>query len=103
MKRYFSISSDIQRLAQNYPIQSSGAETIKVAAYFFYKWILENNLMYKVMIVNLVHDEILIECDKELKDIVMAKVKECMEKSGDFYCRRIKLTAEPEAANYWIH
>lgn len=103
MKRYFTISSDIQRLAQNYPIQSSGAETIKVAAYFFYKWILENNLMYKVMIVNLVHDEILIECDKELEDIVMAKVKECMEKSGDFYCRRIKLTADPESANYWIH
>lgn len=103
MKRYFSINSDIQRLAQNYPIQSSGAETIKVAAYYFYKWIIENNLLYKVKIINMVHDEILIECDKELEQLVLVKIKEFMEKSGDLYCRRIKLTAEPESAKYWIH
>ena len=80
MKRYFSINSDIQRLAQNYPIQSSGAETIKVAAYYFYKWIIENNLLYKVKIINMVHDEILIECDKELEQLVLVKIKEFMEK-----------------------
>ena len=103
IKRYFTIGGNIQRLAQNYPIQSSGAETVKVAAYYFYKWIVQSNLMYKVKIVNMVHDEILIECDKELEELVMIKIKEFMEKSGDIYCRRIKLSAEPESANYWIH
>lgn len=103
IKQFWKYDGIIQRTSQNFNIQGSSAETIKIAAYFLYNWILENNYLHIIKVVNLVHDEILIECPTNLVEITKEKVKECMERSGNIYCKRVPLLAEPEDADYWIH
>lgn len=103
IKLYFQYKGSIQRIAQNYPIQGSSAEVTKIAAIYLYDWILNNDYLFKVLIPNQVHDELLLECPTELNEIVQKITKECMERSGKIYCKRVPLLAEPESANYWIH
>ena len=103
IRQFWKYDGIIQRTSQNFNIQGSSAETIKIAAYFLYNWILENNYLHIIKVVNLVHDEILIECPTNLVEITKEKVKECMERSGNIYCKRVPLLAEPEDADYWIH
>ena len=85
------------------PIQGTSASITKVACIYLYDWILENNYQNIVKLVNIVHDEILAECPKELSKIVADKMKEFMEKAGDIYCKIIPLKAVPEVTKYWAH
>lgn len=103
IKEYFTYKGLMQRISQNFPIQGSAAETVKIASIYFYNWIITNNYLFIIKIVNLVHDEILTENPKQLEEIVKNSVRECMEKSGKIYCKRVPLLAEPESADYWIH
>jgi DNA polymerase-1 len=93
----------IRRLSLNMPIQGTSASITKVACIYFYDWILENNYQNIVKLVNIVHDEILAECPKELSKIVADKMKEFMEKAGDIYCKIIPLKAVPEISTFWNH
>mgnify|MGYP001579056873 CR=1 FL=1 len=83
-------------------IQGEAADVTKIAVNLFYKWIVDNNYWFKVMIVNQVHDELVVECSDELAPEVAKKLKECMEASGDLFCKRVKLTTEPLISKCWL-
>lgn len=93
----------IRRLSLNMPIQGTSASITKAAGIYLYDWVLENNYQDKVKIVNIVHDEILAECPKDISNIVADKIKEFMEKAGEIYCKTIPLKAVPEISLYWNH
>jgi DNA polymerase-1 len=93
----------IQRRSFNFPVQGSGSDVTKLAACYMFDYILENKLFNKVKIVNLVHDEILIECPTSVEDKIAKKLEECMVKSGKIFFTRIPLEAEASIGNYWIH
>lgn len=100
---YFRWKSQIRRLTSNFPIQGEGANITKGAGILFFQWLLNNNLIDIVKIVNIVHDEILIECPTEIAEIISIKIKECMEESGKLYCTIIPLKATPEIQTHWAH
>ncbi len=93
----------IRRLSLNMPIQGSSASVTKIAGIYLYDWLLANQYQNKIKFINVIHDEWLVECPKELGKIVADKVKEFMEKSGDIYCKTIALKATPEISTYWAH
>ena len=44
-----------------------------------------------------------IEYPEELKDIVVPKLKEYMEKGASVLCKKLPIPCVPETGNHWIH
>lgn len=93
----------IKSLRVNKKIQGSGADISKLATCYIFDWIVENNYLNKVKIVNIVHDEIMLECSLDLADEVAEIVQKYMEKAGNLFCKIIPLEAVPEISSYWVH
>ena len=101
--KFFGMKGQIERMAYNYPIQGTAAEMTKVAAIYLFNYILHNNLFNIVKIVNLVHDEIIIECPEMLSDKIAQVTEEYMVKAGDIFCDEIPVKANPVISNHWEH
>ncbi len=65
------------RVAMNTPIQGSAADIMKLAMIDVYKKLKENNLKSKIVLQ--VHDELILECPIEEKEIAKKLLKNCME------------------------
>ena len=94
---------DIERMSLNYPIQGSSADITKLAGIYFFRYLLENNLVFKVLMPNVVHDEWIVEAPEDMADVVKDKLQECMETAGDVFCKVVKLKADPVITKYWTH
>ena len=104
VREYFKQKGMIERKSLNYPVQGSSAEITKFAGVLFFKYLEENNLLFThVRICNIIHDEIVIECKKEMAEEMAVKLKECMEKAGEPFCPTIPLKAEPCITEFWNH
>ena len=90
-----------ERKGLNYVIQGTAASQTKYAGIKLFKWIMDNNYFGVVKIVNLVHDEIVVECPEEIVDDVKPKVKQFMEEGANKFMRRIPMIADPEISNHW--
>lgn len=102
-KKYNFAKSVIARLAQNYPIQGSSSDITKYACILFFKIILERGWFMKVKIVNLVHDEIVIETPIELQEEAKSALISCMKKAGEPFCPIVPLGATADTGDHWIH
>lgn len=100
---YYRWKGNIRRNSLNSPIQGTGASIIKIATTLLYKWIVTNNLLNIVLISNIIYDELLVECPKDLANTVSNIVQQCMEDAGKEYCSIIPLKAEPKIVEYWSH
>lgn len=100
---YFSWKGKLERNALNYRIQGLSGSMTKIAAILFRKYQLEKKNFKDFYIINLVHDEILVECNPEYSEEISDKLKECMEKAGEMMCKRVKMGAKPVVANCWGH
>lgn len=103
MQKHNKAKSDIQRMSQNFPIQGSSADITKYACVLFMKEIFARKWWGIIKIVNVVHDEILLECP-----IIMAiEVKEvlikCMIDAGKPFCPIVTLGASAEIGDHWVH
>ena len=103
IREYNRAKSDIQRISQNYPIQGSSADITKYACILFFKEILLRNWWMAVKIINLVHDEILIEAPKDLIKEATEVLVECMKNAGKPFCPIIPLGATADTGDHWIH
>jgi twinkle protein len=102
VSKYFTKKGEIERMSLNYPIQGSSAEITKLSAvYFWDEYLVPNNLLFIVKFVNVIHDENLIEAPEELTEEACKELIRCMEKSGEKFCKRVPLKAEPAIATYW--
>lgn len=99
--KYNKFSGALDRKSLNYPIQGTSASITKLAGIFFYDWIIENNYQGIIRIPNVVHDEYVVECPRSMAEKTAAKLKECMESAGDYYCKIVPLKAEPEITQFW--
>lgn len=100
---YRNSLADIQRVSQNYPIQGTAADCSKLAGVILFNELKKRNLLFKVLIVNMVHDEFCVEAPKEMAEEISQLVVDCMEKAGTIFCKVIPLRAEPAIGDYWIH
>jgi DNA polymerase-1 len=103
VREYFMKKGDIERMSLNYPIQGSSADITKLAGVYFYRYIIENNLMFIVKLPNVVHDEWIVECPEEMAESISKVLQECMERAGDVFCKTVKLKAEPCITQFWEH
>jgi DNA polymerase I-like protein with 3'-5' exonuclease and polymerase domains len=103
VREYFMKRGDIERMSLNYPIQGTSADVTKLACVYFYRYLLENNLIFKVKVVNVVHDEIIVECPDELSSNISTILQKSMEDAGQVFCKVVKLRAEPVKTVTWKH
>jgi len=103
ISHYFRWKSQIRRNAQNFPIQGSSASITKIAGILLFRWIKQNNLLNRVLISNIVHDEYILESNINIAEEVSKQVKQCMEQAGTYYCKQVPLKAEPVIALEWGH
>ena len=103
VREYFMKKGDIERMSLNYPIQGTSADVTKLAGIYFFRYLVENNLVFTVKMPNVVHDEWIVECPENMAEDVSKILQECMEKAGDVFCKTIKLKAEPCITKMWKH
>jgi DNA polymerase-1 len=103
VREYFMKRGDIERMSLNYPIQGSSADITKLAGVYFFRYLVENNLLFKVMLPNVVHDEWIVEAPEDISEAISNKLQECMEDAGLMFCKTVKLKADPCITKYWKH
>lgn len=103
MAEYEKSMSEIQRKAQNYPIQGSSADISKLAGVIFFNQLKKAGLLFKVKIVNMVHDEFNIEAPDAIADEMSTLLVNCMVAAGSQFCKTIKLGAVADIGDHWIH
>ena len=81
----------------------TSADITKYACILFFKEILSDNWFNIVKIVNLVHDEILVEAPESLKDVVMEKLTNSMQEAGKPFCKIVPLKASAIYGDHWVH
>ncbi|XAI97339.1 hypothetical protein [Leptolyngbya phage Lbo-JY46] len=101
VRKYFNFKGIIERMALNYPIQGQSAEITKIACIMFFDWIVQNKYLNIVKIVNTVHDEIVAECPDDLVNVTSHALEAAMNNAAKIYCKRVLLTASPEASKFW--
>lgn len=100
---YFKLKGKISRLSRNAPIQGTSGSMTKLAAIMLKKELQEKNLYKKVWIVNLVHDEIVIETSEKYIEVASKLLTKCMEDAGKVFCKTIPMVAEAVVSDYWAH
>jgi DNA polymerase I-like protein with 3'-5' exonuclease and polymerase domains len=75
----------------------------KLAGVLFRKWILDNDFQDKCWIVNMVHDEIVVECHKSISKLASTALQEAMEKAGSIFVNDIPMPAQPVISSQWEH
>ena len=103
VKHHFQVQSKYDRMALNAPTQGTGAIIIKTAAINLLYWIVNNNLFGKVKLCAMVHDELLAEFPKELKDTFPHILEDIMFNAAAFYCKKVPIPAEAEVSDHWVH
>ena len=102
ISRYYTKKGEIERMSLNFPIQGESAEITKLAGvYFFENYLVSENLLFTVKLINAVHDEYLVECPSSIADEVAKALQTSMEKAGEIFCKRVKLKADPSISSYW--
>lgn len=83
-------------------VQGLSGSMTKYAAVLFRNYQIETNNFDDYYLVNLVHDEILVECKRDNEKIANV-LKECMEKGGEIMCKKVKMGATPVISKVWGH
>ena len=101
VKQFFKLKSEYQRLCLNNPVQARSSMMIKLSALLLFDWILENNYINLIKICNSVHDELVVECPKDLAEIAREKVGEFMITAGNHYLENLKIKADAAIGDNW--
>ncbi|MBR4071460.1 MAG: DNA polymerase I [Clostridia bacterium] len=86
-----------ERVAMNSPIQGSAADIIKIAMIDVYKALEESGIDAKLILQ--VHDELIIECNKNCVDKASEILRECMEHAVK---TTVPLTADVSVGANWL-
>ena len=81
----------------------TSADITKLAGIYFFEEMEKRNLLFKVKMPNVVHDEWIVEAPESMAEEIADLLQECMEKAGDVFCKIIKLKADPCITLYWKH
>lgn len=103
MKHLWKRKSSSDNQSCNYPSQGCAAAMTKIAGIRYFNHLVKDNLIFKVLIPNDVHDEYLIEPPKEIAEQEAKKLSECMEYAAAIFCKKVTIKAVPEISDCWVH
>lgn len=101
VSQFFKLKSEYQRLCLNNPVQARSAHQLKRATVILFDWIIENGYINKIKIVNTVHDEIIVECEENLKQIAKEAIQSSMLEGGNYYLTNLKIKADANIGESW--
>lgn len=103
MKHLWKRKSASDSQSCNYPSQGTAAAMTKVAGIRYFNHLVNDGLIFKVLIPNDVHDEYLIEPPEEIAEQEAKKLSECMEYAAAIFCKKVTIKAVPEISDKWVH
>lgn len=103
MKHLWKRKSASDNQSCNYPSQGTAAAMTKIAGIRYFNHLVNDGLIFKVLIPNDVHDEYLIEPPEEIAEQEAKKLSECMEYAAAIFCKKVTIKAVPELADHWVH
>lgn len=103
MKHLWKRKSASDNQSCNYPSQGTAAAMTKIAGIRYFNHLVNDGLIFKVLIPNDVHDEYLIEPPEEITEQEAKKLSECMEYAAAIFCKKVTIKAVPEIAPCWVH
>lgn len=103
MKHLWKRKSASDNQSCNYPSQGTAAAMTKIAGIRYFNHLVNDGLIFKVLIPNDVHDEYLIEPPEEIAEQEAKKLSECMEYAAAIFCKKVTIKAVPEIGTCWIH
>lgn len=103
MKHLWERKSASDNQSCNYPSQGTAAAMTKIAGIRYFNHLVNDGLIFKVLIPNDVHDEYLIEPPIEIAEQEAKKLSECMEYAAAIFCKKVTIKAVPELADHWVH
>lgn len=103
MKHLWKRKSASDSQSCNYPSQGTAAAMTKIAGIKYFNHLVDDGLIFKVLIPNDVHDEYLIEPPEEIAEQEAKKLSECMEYAASVFCKKVTIKAVPEIASCWVH
>ena len=103
MKHLWKRKSASDNQSCNYPSQGTAAAMTKIAGIRYFNHLVNDGLIFKVLIPNDVHDEYLIEPPEEIAEQEAKKLSECMEYAASIFCKKVTIKAVPEIASCWVH
>ncbi len=86
-----------QRYAKNMPIQGTSADILKRALRLLHDDIAGTS----ARLVNIVHDEIVVECDAAETESIAAKLDSAMGRAGWEYVKRVPIKVDIHTADEW--
>ncbi len=86
-----------QRYAKNMPIQGTSADILKRALRLLHEEIVSTS----AKLVNIVHDEIVVECDSADADQIAAKLESAMLQAGNDYVTKVPIKVDVRVASEW--
>lgn len=101
VRKFFQHKNEIEKKGLNYPIQGTSADMTKLAGWYIFKEIVNKGMFGKVLISNLVHDEVNLQAPANIANAVARTLKECMEKAGNTFCKTVPITADVAVADWW--
>lgn len=102
--KYYKSKGELARRSQNYSIQGLSGSITKLACINFINWVLDENWFNgEVKLVNMVHDEIVVECEAALQDIVQENLARVMTEAGAHFLKRVPLPAAAKISDHWEH
>uniref|UniRef100_A0A6M3X848 Putative DNA polymerase n=1 Tax=viral metagenome TaxID=1070528 RepID=A0A6M3X848_9ZZZZ len=97
--RYFRIGSEIYRNSMNYPIQGTAGNISKLAGVLIRGYLLKH--ISKAKIVNVVHDEYVLECDNQIVEEVAEECSILMTKAAGEYCKKVEMKVDVLIDKHW--
>jgi DNA polymerase-1 len=90
--------SAAQRNGKNTPIQGSSADILKRALRLLHDQLRDTT----AQIVNIVHDEIVVEADADEAQAISKTVEDAMCAAGEEYVKRVPIKVESQVADEWV-
>jgi DNA polymerase-1 len=90
--------SEVRRRGRNSPIQGTGADILKRALRRLHDDLRDTT----AKIVNIIHDEIVIECDDTNAPEIADRACKQMVGAGEDYLHNVPVVVEPKIARQWI-
>jgi DNA polymerase I len=87
-----------QRNGKNTPVQGSSADILKRALRLLHDELRDTS----ACIVNIVHDEIVVEADENETEAIAKKVEDAMCKAGEEYVKKVPVKVETEVSDEWV-
>ncbi len=86
-----------QRYAKNMPIQGTSADILKRALRLLHEDIRGTS----ARLVNIVHDEIVVECDAAESDATSAKLESAMLRAGEEFVKKVPIKTDTRISDEW--